>query len=63
MNSKPSDKRNKQDSTDGAKREAAQAAGTDAPVRQAWPFAPGSQLGQQVAKPFAPKPSYRFNQR
>ncbi|MDP2033870.1 MAG: hypothetical protein Q8K29_10725 [Polaromonas sp.] len=30
---------------------------------QAWPFAPGSQLGKQVARPWTPKPSYRFNQR
>ncbi|MDO9360029.1 MAG: hypothetical protein Q7T70_13675 [Polaromonas sp.] len=30
---------------------------------QGWPFAPGSQLGQQVAKPWTPKPVYRFNQR
>ena len=30
---------------------------------KAWPFAPGSQLGNQVARPWAPKPSYRFNQR
>lgn len=30
---------------------------------RAWPFAPGSQLGKQVARPWAPKPSYRFNQR
>lgn len=30
---------------------------------KAWPFAPGSQLGKQVAKPWTPKPSYRFNQR
>lgn len=28
-----------------------------------WPFAPGSQLGKQVARPWAPKPAYRFNQR
>lgn len=30
---------------------------------KAWPFAPGSQLGKQVAKPWTPKTSYRFNQR
>ncbi|MES2686002.1 MAG: hypothetical protein V4706_04215 [Pseudomonadota bacterium] len=30
---------------------------------KAWPFAPGSQLGKQVAKPWSPKTSYRFNQR
>jgi hypothetical protein len=30
---------------------------------KAWPFAPGSQLGKQVARPWTPKPSYRFNQR
>ncbi|MDP1564726.1 MAG: hypothetical protein Q8M91_16925 [Polaromonas sp.] len=28
-----------------------------------WPFAPGSQLGKQVARPWTPKPTYRFNQR
>lgn len=32
-------------------------------VSKAWPFAPGSQLGKQVARPWTPKPSYRFNQR
>jgi hypothetical protein len=30
---------------------------------KAWPFAPGSQQGKQVAKPWSPKTSYRFNQR
>lgn len=30
---------------------------------KAWPFAPGSQLGKQVARPWTPKTSYRFNQR
>lgn len=30
---------------------------------KAWPFAPGSQLGEQVARPWTPKLSYRFNQR
>lgn len=30
---------------------------------KAWPFAPGSQLGKQVARPWTPKPTYRFNQR
>jgi hypothetical protein len=34
-----------------------------APVIKSWPFAPGSQLGNQVARPWTPKPSYRFNQR
>lgn len=42
---------------------AVQPGGSDAPVRQAWPFAPGSQLGKQIAKPWVPKPTYRFNQR
>ncbi|MDO8387822.1 MAG: hypothetical protein ACK4VX_07360 [Polaromonas sp.] len=36
---------------------------TPASSVKAWPFAPGSQLGQQVARPWTPKPSYRFNQR
>lgn len=40
--------------------EASQAA---TPVNKAWPFAPGSQLGEQVVKPWVPKPTYRFNQR
>lgn len=30
---------------------------------KAWPFAPGSQLDKQVARPWTPKPTYRFNQR
>jgi hypothetical protein len=34
-----------------------------APAVKAWPFAPGSQLDKQVARPWTPKPSYRFNQR
>ncbi len=34
-----------------------------APASRAWPFAPGSQLGKQVARPWTPKPVYRFNQR
>ncbi len=42
---------------------AAPPGGSDAPVRKAWPFAPGSQLDKQVAKPWVPKPTYRFNQR
>ena len=42
---------------------APQASRAAAPVVKAWPFAPGSQLDKQVAKPFKPKPSYRFNQR
>jgi hypothetical protein len=39
---------------------ASQAAASGA---KAWPFAPGSQLGKQVARPWTPKPTYRFNQR
>lgn len=34
-----------------------------APGVKAWPFAPGSQLDKQVARPWTPKPFYRFNQR
>lgn len=33
------------------------------PAVKGWPFAPGSQLAQQIARPWTPKPSYRFNQR
>jgi hypothetical protein len=40
-----------------------QASHAGALTAKAWPFAPGSQLGKQVAKPWSPKTSYRFNQR
>lgn len=40
-----------------------QASHAGATMVNAWPFAPGSQLGKQVAKPWSPKRSYRFNQR
>lgn len=40
-----------------------QASHAGALTAKAWPFAPGSQLGRQVAKPWTPKTSYRFNQR
>ncbi len=40
-----------------------QASHASALAVKAWPFAPGSQLGKQVAKPWSPKTSYRFNQR
>jgi hypothetical protein len=40
-----------------------QASPAPASSTKAWPFAPGSQLGKQVARPWTPKPAYRFNQR
>lgn len=40
-----------------------QANHTDALTVKAWPFVPGSQQGKQVARPWSPKTSYRFNQR
>lgn len=40
-----------------------QASHAGALTAKAWPFAPGSQQGKQVAKPWSPKTSYRFNQR
>jgi hypothetical protein len=40
-----------------------QAGPANASSNKAWPFAPGSQLGKQVARPWTPKPAYRFNQR
>lgn len=40
-----------------------QASHSGAPPAKAWPFAPGSQQGKQVAKPWVPKSPYRFNQR
>lgn len=60
---KPSDPPKKLNNRDSAGDGAKQVGGADAPVLKAWPFAPGSQLDKQVARPFAPKPSYRFNQR
>jgi hypothetical protein len=36
---------------------------TGKPAAGGWPFAPGSQLSRQVARPWVPKPVYRFNQR
>lgn len=46
----------------GGAQEKKDSGGKEAKTR-GWPFAPGSQLGQQVAKPWTPKPVYRFNQR
>ena len=61
---KPSDTHKEPKNGKSARDGATQAGDADAPMRsKAWPFAPGSQLDKQVAKPFAPKPSYRFNQR
>ena len=60
---KPSESHKETKDADSRKDAAPQASTAAKPAVKAWPFAPGSQLDQQVAKPWTPKPSYRFNQR
>ncbi len=68
MNKSSDSHKENKDSQDSKNKDAGahggpQASPAPAAVSKAWPFAPGSQLGKQVARPWTPKPSYRFNQR
>lgn len=60
---KPADISPTSDKKDPGKDMSPQANDAAASAPKAWPFAPGSQLGKQVARPWTPKPVYRFNQR
>ncbi len=60
---KPSDPSRDLKATKTSDEASPQACHVSAPTVKAWPFAPGSQLSNQVAKPWSPKKSYRFNQR
>jgi hypothetical protein len=60
---KPSDSHKETKDKHNAGETGPQASPAETPAAKTWPFAPGSQLGKQVARPWTPKPAYRFNQR
>jgi hypothetical protein len=60
---KPSEVRKDEKEQQNSGDDLPQASRASASGIKAWPFAPGSQLEKQVARPWTPKPSYRFNQR